>query len=124
MSKIEEAIKEDPKKLTSPAFLLARLWRRVLRETDMTAERFNELTSVFVMQPGMTRKQETDARGKLRHTLASSKMSLLALLNGLRLLKATRITFALQVEFQDRPSITVAETVSFSHPLHNPESAE
>jgi hypothetical protein len=111
MSQIDKEIKKELEKLNSPAFLLTRLWRKVLLEYGMTTERFDELMSIYVAQPGMTRKQETDSRGKLRQALASPKMTLLMLLNGLRMMKATKITFALRVEFLDRPPVTVEDSI-------------
>lgn len=123
-NKIEDALKDGPGKLTSSAFLLSRLFRRVLMAMDMDATRFNELVSNFVVAPGMTRKQETDARGRLRQALASPKISLGVFLDGFRLLKATRITFAMEVQFQDRPSVQVSESINFHHPLHNPDPSQ
>jgi hypothetical protein len=80
--------------------------------------------SAFIVTPGGTRKQETDARGKLRAALAKTNLSLRSFITGLRMLKATRITFTLEVIFQDKPSVTVSDTINFHHPLHNPEPSQ
>lgn len=124
MKKIDDAIQSGPDAVKPTLFILTRLYRRVLQEMEMTPERFNELMTIFVVEPGLTRKQQTDRRGKLMHSLASANVSLRSLINGLRMLKATRVTFALRVEFQDRPEITVEDTIQFHHPLHNPHPNE
>lgn len=116
MSPLDKEIKTELEKLNSPTFLLARLWRRVLRETNMTSERFEELLSIYNAAPGMTRKQETDSRGKLRAALASPSMTLLKLLEGLRMLKARKITFTLRVEFLDREPVVVEDSIHITTP--------
>jgi hypothetical protein len=124
MNKIEQVLDGTAPQITPTLFILGRLWRAVLRETDMTLTRFNELISVFVIEPGVTRRQEVDARRKLRVALASPGVTLRTLLNGLRMLKATRITFTMEVTFQDMPSVTVSDTINFHHPLHNPDPSQ
>lgn len=119
MSKIEDVLKDRNTKSLPSLFILARLWRAVLRETNMDVARFNTLLAQHAVEPG-TRKQETDARARLRKALASPNLSVTAFVNGMRMLKAIRITFALKVEFQDQPSVTVSESIQFHHPLHNP----
>lgn len=122
--KIEDAIEQGPEVIKPVSFILTRLWRRLLRESNMTVTRFNELMTIFTFEPGLTRKQETDRRGKLGKSLASTNVSLRTLITGLRMLKATRVTLTMRVEFQDRPSVEVAEMINFHHPIHNPEPSQ
>jgi hypothetical protein len=124
MLKIQDAIREGPEKITVSSFILARLWRRVLRETHITTEEFNERMAGHVAHPKLTAKQQSDARASMRATLAKPNVSLRALLEGLRMLKAIRITFTMEVSFQDRPGVTVSDTINFHHPIHNPGPAE
>jgi hypothetical protein len=124
MTKIEQVLDGTAPRIVPTMFILGRLWRGVLRETDTSITSFNEAMSAFIVTPGGTRKQETDARGKLRSALAKTNLSLRSLITGLDMLKATRITFTLEVSFQDKPSVTVSDTINFLHPLHNPEPSQ
>ncbi len=105
---VTEEIGKLMREQMNPRRLFAILWRKLLLAADMDEVRWNELMSIYIPRPGLTRKQETDACYALTKSLAGQEFTLGIFMKGLRLLRVSRFTMTLSVEFNDKPSVTVS----------------
>lgn len=99
------AVKGEQIHLNGVSNLFSRAFRQILQQMNITERRWNELMSIYVPAPGMTRRQEMDARRRLGRALAGNNMTYRQFMQGLHMLGVSDIAVGLQLGFRNAPSV-------------------